>query len=282
MAELRHEYDINVGHDVTTAPGETIITETPVQHEARLAEERAAMERDHEERQQQREARKEAREARDRVNVISHSSLFYWWPVWAFGYVMAALTWFTGQSVSIGNLPEEMIHRSNGPGLLYTLIIFFVILITNISLRGWLSGMVILGAMFVAVLLAWLRLWDEILQIIPHVNVHMNFGFYMLLSTLVLIIWLLTTFVFDRLTYWRVEAGQVTKEHLIGTAEESYDTGGLILEEHHDDLFRHWLLGLGSGDLRMKVANQMHDLPNVLFAGAKVKKIQRLIKRKPD
>jgi len=277
--DIRHEYDLNVGQDVQPPVG-VVITEPPSAAAEAVA---ASNELDREEqRDEQRAARREARDQRDRVSIISHSPIFYWWPVWAFGYLFAAITWSTGEFVTIGNLPPELIHRSNGPGLIYTLIIFFVILVTSISLRGWISGMVVMSGLFVAVLLAWLGLWDEILLLIPHINVHMNFGFYMVLSTLILALWLVTTFVFDRLSFWRVEAGQVTREHLVGGGEKSYDTGGLILEERHDDLFRHWVLGLGSGDIRMKIAGQMYDLPNVLFAGRKVVKIQKLIKRKPD
>lgn len=266
--EIRTEYDVNVGRDVH-APDNVEVTTPPA---ARVAVE------------PRRETREERRARRDRehVSIVSHSMLFYWWPIWVFGYIFAALTWINGAVVQIGQAPPEYIHPNNGIGLLYTMIIFLVILITSIQLRGLVSGIVIFGALFVAVLFAWMDVWDDILQILPHVSVHMNFGFYMILSTLTLIMWALAVFVFDRLTYWRVEAGQVTKEYLIGGGEKSYDTGGLILEERHDDLFRHWILGLGSGDLRMRVAGTMYELPNVLFANRKVTKIQKLIKRKPD
>ena len=28
------------------------------------------------------------------VVIISHSPLFYWWPVWVVGFLMAVLTWW--------------------------------------------------------------------------------------------------------------------------------------------------------------------------------------------
>src|ERR1051325_10522566 len=31
------------------------------------------------------------------IVVISHSFLFYWWPVWAFGFIMAAISFFGGE-----------------------------------------------------------------------------------------------------------------------------------------------------------------------------------------
>src|ERR1700726_398958 len=34
------------------------------------------------------------------VVVISHSPLFYWWPVWAVGFLMAALTYWYGYPIA--------------------------------------------------------------------------------------------------------------------------------------------------------------------------------------
>src|SRR6516165_7171225 len=30
------------------------------------------------------------------ITIISHSNLFYWWPVWAVGFLMAGFTYFQG------------------------------------------------------------------------------------------------------------------------------------------------------------------------------------------
>src|SRR5437762_1604785 len=30
------------------------------------------------------------------IKIVSHSNLFYWWPVWAFGFIIALLTWLDG------------------------------------------------------------------------------------------------------------------------------------------------------------------------------------------
>ena len=35
------------------------------------------------------------------VRVVAHSMLFYWWPVWAVGFVMAGLTWLDGHRLAI-------------------------------------------------------------------------------------------------------------------------------------------------------------------------------------
>ncbi len=59
----------------------------------------------------------------------------------------------------------------------------------------------------------------------------------------------------------------------------------MSLEKHRDDLFRHWLLGIGSGDLLIRTSGatrEQIDVTNVLFVGAKVNAMQRLIAEVPE
>jgi hypothetical protein len=132
------------------------------------------------------------------------------------------------------------------------------------------------------VLLAWLGWWDEIAKLIPYISVRMNTGFYLVFSTGLLIIWLMMFFIFDRLTFWRIRPGQMTVEHLIGGAAESFDTNALRFQKLSSDLFRA-ALGLGSGDLQVVGAgpDPMH-MSNVLLVDRKVRAIERLISVKPD
>jgi len=57
----------------------------------------------------------------------------------------------------------------------------------------------------------------------------------------------------------------------------------MAFEKLRDDLFRHWALGLGSGDMVMmplrNVPGTVEDLriENVLFVGSKLSRIQQLI-----
>jgi hypothetical protein len=58
---------------------------------------------------------------------------------------------------------------------------------------------------------------------------------------------------------------------------------GLSLEKKRDDLFRHWLLGMGSGDLVIRTGGanaQTFELPNVLFVGSKLVTAQRLLQER--
>src|SRR5262249_17242237 len=37
----------------------------------------------------------------EEIKIVSHSNLFYWWPVWAIGFVLALLTFWDGHLMAI-------------------------------------------------------------------------------------------------------------------------------------------------------------------------------------
>ena len=101
-------------------------------------------------------------------------------------------------------------------------------------------------------------------------------GFYLVFACALPLIWLLAMFVFDRLTYWHVRPGQLIESHPVGGGEQTHETNGLLFEKREQDLFRHWLLGLGAGYLRLTDRGKdVIDMPNVLFANSKVRAISR-------
>ena len=58
---------------------------------------------------------------------------------------------------------------------------------------------------------------------------------------------------------------------------------GMTIQKQRSDLFRHWILGLGSGDLIVRTSGaQAHqfDLPNVLSLGRRVREIEELLRMK--
>jgi hypothetical protein len=98
-------------------------------------------------------------------------------------------------------------------------------------------------------------------------------------------VWFATVFVFDRMSYWRIRPGQITHEYVFGTGAKTYDTENLVLEKYRDDLFRHWVLGFGSGDLHLRphgAAREEIPVPNVLFIGRKADAINKLIASEPE
>ena len=74
--------------------------------------------------------------------------------------------------------------------------------------------------------------------------------------------------------------GQLLVHQEIGSGEIAYDTHGMIVAKRRSDLFRHWLLGFGSGDLVVKTAganSQQIEMHNVLFVGSKLQLIQQML-----
>ncbi len=184
------------------------------------------------------------------ITVISHSNFFYWWPVWLVGYIMAIVTRFGGDQVNVGGA-MEWIHPSKNLGVIFTLTFFLVILITNVTVRGLSSLVILLVIAFGVLLAAYMGWWDQLVTWFSLLSIHMNLGFYVIFSTMIFIVWAVSTFVYDHLSYWRVTPGQVTHDFLIGAASKSYDTRGMVFEKHRNDLFRHWVLGMGSGDINI-------------------------------
>jgi hypothetical protein len=132
----------------------------------------------------------------------------------------------------------------------------------------------------VVALLGW---WDDVLHWIGGVDVRMNAGGYLAIGIPLFLIWLFSTFVYDRYTYLIVTRGQVRIRQQIGDGEIAVDSSGLVLEKKRNDLFRHWLLGMGSGDMHVKTggpSNLDFELNNVLFVGSKINRIQNLIREK--
>lgn len=214
------------------------------------------------------------------ISIYSHSTLLYWWPAWAFGFVIALLN--AGQERFLATAPG--VRPSSALGLTYLSILLLLIVFTNVRLRGINSVVALLTVAFISVVLAWFGWWDDIAALIPYLSVHMNTGFYLVFSTSLLIIWLMMFFVFDRLTYWRIRPGQVTVEHLIGGGAESFNTNGLRFEKLSSDFFRA-VLGFGAGDLRATTAGNHGaaiEITNVIFAERKVHGIEKLISVRPE
>jgi lysylphosphatidylglycerol synthetase-like protein (DUF2156 family) len=182
----------------------------------------------------------------------------------------------------------ERIHPSKNLGVIFTVVLFIVILITNVPLRGLSSAIAISVILLITVVFAWLEVWERIFQWLGQLNIHMNMGFYVFFSTALLIAWILVTFVYDRMSYWRITPGEITLEYVFGGGQRSFQTEGMAFEKLRDDLFRHWVLGFGSGDMIMHpmqagLANR-EDLAihNVLFVGSKLRQIQSMIAARPD
>jgi len=221
------------------------------------------------------------------LRIYSHSTLLYWWPVWFVGFILALVTWLGGEHMPIpGTNPqiEVIMHPSKNLGVIYGVVLFLIVIFTNTTVRGLASVIVVLCVMFLTVLFAWLGWWETILSWIPHLAGYINLGFYVLFSTALFLVWAGTVLIYDRMSYWSLRAGQITHITMIGGAERSYDTRGMLFEKAGQDLFRHFLIGLGSGDMRILTTGARPEeilIPNVMFVDSHLRAMQQLIATKP-
>jgi hypothetical protein len=262
--------------------------------------------------------------------------LFYWWPVWAVGFVMGLLTWIDGSLMAIvppetkafrharveaeeqpgqkviydsvdvlvapkgkhlpqanPELPPDQpylhVAMNKSYGVLYAVVLLLCIVITNVPLRGLWSVVAIVSIVLLSVIFALATYesrtyWDYILDTLFRMHIHINALGYLLISAALFVIWLVTLLLFDPQIYMIFTPGQLRVRQEIGGGEAAYDTAGMVIQKQRNDLFRHWILGLGSGDLIVNTsgATAHHfDLPNVLFVGYKVRQIENMLREKP-
>jgi hypothetical protein len=223
-----------------------------------------------------------------RVVVISHSQLFYWWPVWAVGFAMAALTYWLGDQVAFvppgtvakqgarvegvegtrdilvapqgrqlpgGSDPDELAQpklrmaRSTDPGIVWAVTLLLVVFVTHVELRGVSSLVAVLFIVFTTILLAVLGLWDPLLRALRFIDVHINALGYLSISLFLFVLWLVMLYVIDPLRYMVFTRGRLRMRKVIGEGEKVFDMRGMVFKRRRDDMFRHWLLGFGSADL---------------------------------
>jgi hypothetical protein len=251
------------------------------------------------------------------IKIVQHSQLFYWWPVWAIGVIMGLITLWDGKRLAVlpsttkieqvkatadetrpdyvltvpGKAATNSVRKafedkefkvhmadSKNLGVIFCFTLLLVVLITNVPLRGMWSFVVILALVFGIVIISLIEgAWEMLGGWIGLLDIHINMGAYFFISTVLFIIWLVTLYIFDKQVYIVFTPGQMKVREEIGGGEASYSTVGMVIRKQRDDLFRHWILGLGSGDLIVRTAGaQSHEfhLSNVLFIGHKLKMIE--------
>ena len=258
------------------------------------------------------------------LTIVSHSTLFYWWPVWALGFLLGLLSLMGGHRMAVlpeghrtrswsamvseptrrknvtrtatflscpptHKLPDDPlrlhISKGRGFGVLFATILLLVIVITNVPLRGMWSFMVIFLIIALSIIFALAGWWETILRHLGYLDIRINAGGYFFLSGILFAIWLFTVLIFDKQIYMVFTPGQFKVCTEVGGGEQTYSTIGMTLEKQRSDLFRHWILGLGSGDLIVKTTGaQAHhfEMPNVLFIGRKMQQIEDMVRKIPD
>jgi hypothetical protein len=167
-------------------------------------------------------------------------------------------------------------------GSVYVVVLLIVITITNLSIRGLWTVFLLVSILMLTIILWAAGMWERIFERVNQLSIYINMGAYLLISIVIFTLWIINFAFFDRQTYMIFTPGQVRVRTEIGGEETSYDVTGMVVQKQRADLFRHWILGFGSGDLIIKPVGVAHpiDFPNVLFVGSKVAKIETMVKEK--
>jgi hypothetical protein len=228
------------------------------------------------------------------LRIYQHSNLLYWWPLWAYGYVCAALTYAGGVGIKeLAGPPgadgvEKVILFYPAPwmGISYVALILFVAVFTNIRARGVYSFVLLMLAGSIAYGVTRIPGIEQAFGWAALLRVHLNLAFYMAFSTLLLLIWLFVIVFVDHFTWWRFSPGQVIEEHRIGQATgHAYNTEGMVVRRLPDDFFRHRILGLGiaglglgTGDFMVKPPyEESFEIHNVWRANRKQRRMEEMI-----
>ena len=166
------------------------------------------------------------------VHIVAHTMLFYWWPVWAIGLLLAGLTWLDGHRLAIvpagtqvvegfdggrealvlpagAHLPQDpatgkpreptlRVASRSGYGVVFIVVLLIVVFITNVPIRGLWSLIVVLTVLLTTIILALADWWDDIFAAAAHSHVYINAFGYLAISLPLLVLWLVVVLFFDR------------------------------------------------------------------------------------
>jgi len=177
--------------------------------------------------------------------------------------------------------PHFHVATNKGYAVLYAIILLLVIVIPNVPLRGLWSVVVIITIIMLSIIFQLAGWWEHILDALARLHIYINAGGYFMISLGLLGIWLVTFLFFDPQIYMLFTPKQLRVRQEIGGGEVAYDTTGMVIQKQRNDLFRHWVLGLGSGDLIVNTsgaAAHHFEMPNVLFVGYKLRQIEQMLR----
>ncbi|MDB5309341.1 MAG: hypothetical protein JWO38_3543 [Gemmataceae bacterium] len=214
----------------------------------------------------------------DHIVVYGHSSLLYWWPVWLVSFVLAGVTYAEGDrsgGVTVSN--------TNGPGAVFVITLLAVAVSSTVIFRGMVSVVATVSVIAVTVAFAWFGWWGDILGFLGGLEIRINAAGYLCVGVPLFLAWLAVVGLYDRQHYVIFGRGQIRYVLEVGDSEVVMPAEGAIVEKKRSDAFRHWVLGLGAGDLVIRSGGHNTptiELKNVLHIRRKMAVIDKLLREK--
>lgn len=258
----------------------------------------------------------------DYIVVYGHSNLLYWWPVWLVSFVLAAVTYLEGHQMAVvpaGTViehnaavagiggtrdvlvapegksfrlaqeegqkspPGMTVSSNNNLGVIFVATIVLVAVASTILLRGLVSLVAVVLLITLTVTFALFGWWNDILAFLGGLDIRMNAAGYLAVAVPLFLAWLAVVLLYDRQSYVVFDQGQIRYVREVGDSEIVVQSEGAVVEKKRNDVFRHWLLGFGTGDLMVRTGGPggpTIELENVLAVGRKLTVIDRMIKEK--
>src|SRR5262249_45594980 len=112
--------------------------------------------------------------------------------------------------------PHFHVADNKGYGVLFTIVLLLVILITNVPLRGLWSVVVIVAVFLLSIIFALADWWGPILDAVGKLHIYINAAGYFLIALALFGVWLLTLLLFDPQIYMVFTPGQLRVHQEIG------------------------------------------------------------------
>lgn len=191
--------------------------------------------------------------------IYQQSPIFYWWPVWFYGYGCALWTFLFGSSFDIGGHKAVKVYSGPWLGFSFLILLLIILWFSHIKARGIYSLVLFLLILIAAMVVQGVGAWSPMFSQLALLLVYMNQAFYVVISSGFLLIWALSVFVVDRMRFWRFKPGQVIESDCITQEEFTYDTRNMKIKRLPSDFLVHKILGLafiggGTGDLELTTA----------------------------
>ena len=214
-----------------------------------------------------------ASEKVDHIVVYGHSNLFYWWPVWLVSFVLAGVTYLEADPAVTG---------SSAPGAVFVVTLLAVAVSSTVVLRGMVSLIAAVVLVALVATFAWFGWWDEIFAYLGGLDIRINTAGYLCVGVPLFAAWAAVVFVYDRQHYVVFDSGQIRYVEEVGDSQMAVQAEGATVEKRRSDAFRHWVLGLGAGDLVVRTghAGRAIHLENVLNIRRKMAVIDRMLREK--
>jgi len=167
--------------------------------------------------------------------------------------------------------------------LVYAIMVIVVILATTVTLRGLWSVLNVMAVLMLALVFTLFGWWGTIIRELGGLHLYVSGAAYLFVSIFLFLYWIAVVFAFDQRRFIIFSPGQIIVHREVGDRQSVYDTSEVMVVKRRNDFIRHRLLGFGAGDLIVSTADGRHEfeLPNVLFADAKIREVAETMKTRP-